>query len=361
MGKYDKDRFLKELAVRYCLAKRVIPFLEVNVTSISDISDSIDLLTDIDVLGVENIGDGGLRKTLFDCKTSNKMSSINRAFWAAGVKAYANCDEAYVILKSRAVRNHRISALSLGVDLHDEASFKDLGKTQDPAFPLDSCYQASLDRWNAVYETYERNNWSANLYDLARNATPLTSTPGSVFRRIIAEFRNIRGRIDPAKDGHITIHFDVLSSLFVLWADLARDIRRFYDPTMSKEDFEKTLRYYLWGGKESYRIRQQLHERARENSNGASVEFPAWEALQSFAGLILSAPQVMLECADLCREVSIRTAVGNLIDFDAALANRVKSNSRLRQFTAALSDYVVAAGSLPKDLAKRSQEILFAL
>jgi hypothetical protein len=127
MGKYDKDRFLKELAVRYCLARRLVPFLEVVVHSTSDLSDSVEVLTDLDVLGVEAVGDGGLRRTIFDCKTTTKMSSVNRAFWAAGVKDYTGADEAYVILQSKAVHNHRISVLTLNVDLHDEQSFRDPG------------------------------------------------------------------------------------------------------------------------------------------------------------------------------------------------------------------------------------------
>src|SRR5215471_19182953 len=106
MGKYDKDRFLKELAIRYCLAKAAVPFVEVVVPSAADLSDSIEVLTDLDVAGIETIGDGSLHRTIFDCKTANKMSSINRAFWAAGVKEYTHCNEAYIILKSKAVHNH---------------------------------------------------------------------------------------------------------------------------------------------------------------------------------------------------------------------------------------------------------------
>jgi hypothetical protein len=136
MGKYDKDHFQKELAVRFCLARGTVPFVEVVVQSTSDLSDSVEVLTDLDVVGIEAIGDGSLRRTIFDCKTAgNKMSSINRAFWAAGVKEYTRCNEAYVMLQRRAVHNHRISALAMNVDLHDEQSFKDLGKTLDEAFP----------------------------------------------------------------------------------------------------------------------------------------------------------------------------------------------------------------------------------
>lgn len=360
MGKYDKDRFQKELAVRFCLARGTVPFVEVVVRSSADLSDSVEVLTDLDVVGIEATGDGGLRRTIFDCKSSNKMSSINRAFWAAGVKEYTQCNEAYVILKSKAVHNHRISALAMNVDLHDEQSFKDLGKTLDESFPADDCYQAALARWNAVYDIYKMNAWSEHLFDLSRNIVPLTQTPWSTFRKILAELRAVRGFIDPAKDEHLAIFFDVLSSTFVLWAAMGRDIRRFYEPSMDKSSFQTVLRYYVWGGKESYSIRQQMRDRAA-TENGTAVELPAWEALVAFAGLIVSAPQSILECAHVCREASIRAATGQNPDFEKQLLHLLKSNTRIRQFSAALADYLVIAGALPKDLSKRAQGVLFGI
>ena len=322
MGKYDKDRFQKELAVRYCLARGIVPFVEVVVRSTTDLSDTVEVLTDLDVLGIEAVGDGGFRRTIFDCKTSNKMSSINRAFWAAGVKEYTRCNEAYVILKGKAVHNHRIAALAINVDLHDEQSFSDLGRTADPAFPANDCYQAEIDRWNALYECYAKNSWAESLFDLARNVVPLTQAPWSTFRRILAELRAARGNVDPGKLAHLAIFFDVLASAFVLWAALGRDIRRFYEPSMDKAAFETVLRYYLWGGKESYGIRQQMRDRSAPD-NGHSLELPAWEALLAFAGLIVSAPQSVLECAHVCRELSIRVAAGVNADFDKRIREAV--------------------------------------
>jgi len=360
MGRYDRDRFQKELAVRFCLARGTVPFVEVVVRGNADLSDSVEVLTDLDVVGIEATGDGGLRRTIFDCKTGNKMSSINRAFWAAGVKEYTQCNEAYVILKVKAVHNHRISALAMNVDLHDEQSFKELGKTLDEAFPADDCYQAALSRWNMVYDGYTKNDWSAPLFNLVRDVVPLTRTPWSAFRKILAEIRAVRGHVDPRNDEHLAIFFDVLSSTFVLWAAMGRDIRRFYEPSMDKGAFQAVLRYYVWGGKESYNIRQQMRDRAA-TENGATVELPAWDALVAFAGLIVSAPQSVLECAHVCREVSIRTADVSNPTFDKHLSHRLKSNSRIRQFSTALGDYLVIAGGLPKDLARRAQDVLFGL
>ena len=287
------------------------------------------------------------------------MSSVNRAFWAAGLKGYAGCDDAFVILKTKAVHNHRISALSINVDLHTEDSFADLGRTIDPAFPSDSCYQASVDRWNSVYDCYAANGWSESLFILARNSVPLTSSPWSIFRRIIAALREARGHFDPEKVQHVAIFLDILASAFVLWAVLGRDIRRFYEPTMDKAAFEKILRYYLWGGKELYQIRQQMRERTGAGNDGA-VELPAWDALVSFTGLIVAAPQGLLECAHICREMSIRAATGPNEAHDRTIADRLKSSSRLRQFSAALGDYLVSGGNLPKDMGRKVKGILFA-
>jgi hypothetical protein len=130
-----------------------------------------------------------------------------------------------------------------------------------------------------------------------------------VFRRILAELRAVRGHVDPVKDAHLAIFFDVLASSFVLWAAMGRNIRRFYEPSMTKAAFETVLRYYLWGGKESYNIRQQLRERVTAE-NGGAMELPAWESLVAFAGLIVSAPQSILHCAYMCRAVDQSSSRG---------------------------------------------------
>ena len=352
MGRYDKDRYQKELAVRYCLARGIIPFLEVIVKNVADLSDSVERLTDIDVLGLEAIGDGSIRRTIFDCKTI-KTSPINRAFWAAGVKEYTRCSEAFVLLKGKAVHNHRISALQMGVDLHDEASFVNLGQTLDAAFPADDCYHATISRWNAVFDCYANNKWSEGLFDLARNIVPLSSAPWSTFRKILVELRALKGEFDPGKKEHLAVFLDVLASCFVLWAAMGRDIRRLYEPSMSKKNFETVLKYYIWGGKETYHIRQQMRDRVADNGN--PIELPAWDLLVAFAGLIISAPQSILECAFVCRELSIRAVVGKNDDFDKRIAECHKASARIRQYSASLSEYLVVGGKATEGLWKSSR------
>jgi hypothetical protein len=361
MGRYDKDRFLKELAIRYCLATQTLPFLEVTVPNISNLSatDGIDILTDIDVLGLRDAQDGHLHRTIFDCKTTNKMSPINRAFWAGGLMKYANCDDAHVILKSRAVHNHRISALSINVDLHDESSFTELGRTFDIGFADDLYYQSSIDRWNSVHERYVNNAWSELIFLVARNVTPLTNAPWSSFRKLIAELRSARGHFDPRKDDHLAIFLDVLSSAFVLWSTMGRDIRRFYDPSLKREDFEMILRYYIWGGKETYLVRQQLREKlAKEETDANTLDLPEWKRLVGFVGIIIGAPQDIFRCAHVCRELSIRYGAGPIEKFDHQLIKAIKTNSRIRQFALALAEYLILASGIPKDFGNSLEAFL---
>ncbi|WP_153065292.1 hypothetical protein [Xanthomonas campestris] len=361
MGALDKDRFQKEMAIRYCLARGMVPFPEVLVSSFSDVSESPEVLTDIDVLGLEFVSDGELRRSLFDCKTGSKLSGINRAFWASGVMSYSGCDHGFVLLKNKVVSNHRLSSLSIGVDLHTEQSFVSLGRTLDIAFPSDSSYQSSIDRWNRVDIVYSSNPWSKELRGLVRHSVPLTRSPPAVFRRVIAELRTARGSFDPEKQGHICIFLDAVASLMVLWASLARDARRFYIPGMEKAEFEKILRLYLWGGREAYRMRQQLmRDRSPPDTVASSVvDFPAWDKLVSYFGLVIDAPQETFKCAHFCREVAFRATADPIESLDTSLSQFISSSPRAKQFSCGMIDYIVLACGLPRDLGRvASAELL---
>lgn len=356
MGKYDKDRFQKELAIRFFLSRRMVPFLEVVVPSSVDLSDSQEVLTDLDVAGVELVGDGGLRWSFFDCKSGLKMSAINRAFWAAGVTDYVGYHQAYVLLKKRPVSNHRLSALKLNVDLHYEDSFRVLGKVSAENFADDLMYQSSIDRWEIVFDAYSKYSWSKITFNLVRDAVPLSKAPWTTFRSIVAELRATRGQYDPEKPEHLAIFLDMMASCLVLWSSIIRDMRRFYEPAMAKTEFEQILRYYLWGGKENYEIRQKLKALSQDQSGPA--ELPAWKKLVTYAGVTVSSPSSALDCAHVCRELSIRVVGEVNIEFDKQLGARVAENNRVYQFISGMAVYLIEAGALPADMSVKIDKLL---
>lgn len=354
MGKFDKDRHLKELAIRFCIAYEFIPFLEVILKSKSDLSDTIEPLTDIDVLGFSVSNDGQIVRQVFDCKSSGRMSAINRAFWAGGVVKYAGCNGAYVILGQKPVHSHRISALDMGIDIHDDSSFRDLGKSKVIDFDSDKFFQSSLDRWEKVSELLDKLSWGSEIRDLCYNSAPLTKEPYKVFRKLIAEYKAASKFFDPLKNDHLIWFVDALTFVFVLWTMIARDLRRVYDPGITKADFEKRLRYYIWGGRESYEIRQALDHKLQKLRQGSSAnfdvkEFPAWDDLVKLAGVVVPAHTDLFDCVFLCREISIRLCVGSDPKKDLALKALLSNNSRFVQFTDLFTRYIVSACGLPSD------------
>ncbi|OWY10820.1 hypothetical protein B6V74_01980 [Thioclava sp. F42-5] len=151
--------------------------------------------------------------------------------------------------------------------------------------------------------------------------------------------------------------FDMISYMFILWAEMGRDFRRIYSPAMKRENFEDALRLYVWGGHESFTIRQAILEnsiRAGMNGDTASdlQEFPAWKRFVSFVGLVIASPDDIFKCAYMCRELSIRQISKNDPDFDALIKKQFKDNSRLAQFITAATSYIIEACRLPKDLEK---------
>jgi hypothetical protein len=349
MGRLDKDRYQKELAIRYCLLSGLFPYLEVTISSETEVSDTIEQLTDIDVLGISALGDGRLHRTIFDCKSSARMSAINRAFWTSGLSSYVGAEAAFVILGGRAPRNHRLAALKIDVDLHDEDSFIALGRSLDPLFPHVEAYQASIDRWQTLEDAYVANTWAQGLRDQIAFNAPLAQDPKATFRKTVSSLRATRGYFDPRKPSHLAIMFDVLASTFVSLIVITRDLRRIFDPKMDKQEFEGALRYYIWGGRESYLLRKQLSSKSnvREDDN---IDLPAWNELVRVLGVILDSPKSMYDCAFLCKEVALRCVSGRDLTIDAILDDRFKDEGRAVQYAAALGSYMTKAGNLPTDM-----------
>lgn len=356
MNKGDKDSHQKQSAIRYCLALGRLPCPEVVIYSPSDLTSTPEPLTDLDVLGVEALDDGGLRRTLFDCKSGNRMSAINRALWVRGLMDFIHIDHGVVILRSPPLENHRLAALDLSVDIHSEDTFTGLGNLISTEFSKDLFYQSDVERWRSQIAAYRQCSWSAPLHDCVRHLAPVTKEPYKIFRRLIAELRAVRGEFDPSKDKHRTIYYDSLCGMLLLWSAMSRDIRRLYREDLPYARFEELLRYYIWGGQETYHIRQEMAKKVDKES--PSVEMPEWPKLQKFVSNVVTDPGSALSCASFSRELSIRESSGVLSDKDDNLRNILKSNHRVAQFLLSASDYLTSAGKLPREFYDHSAGIL---
>src|SRR5262245_33728840 len=118
-----KDKSQKKLATKLCAAQGIIPFVEVLVRSPTGLEDTPTDITDIDVLGIDLGKSGSVLRTIFDCKTASKMSAINRALWASGLKSFISADRAVIIQRKEAPYSHMLAANDLHVVIHSEDTF----------------------------------------------------------------------------------------------------------------------------------------------------------------------------------------------------------------------------------------------
>lgn len=112
-----KDRAQKASALRLCVSKRWLPYLEVEVQPEQSLEKSRSLLTDIDVLAIASSPIGQSTRLVFDCKSGGRESAIGRAFWLRGVMTRANVAHGFIVMNDKVTitRDHRTSAADLSV------------------------------------------------------------------------------------------------------------------------------------------------------------------------------------------------------------------------------------------------------
>ena len=70
--------------------------------------------------------------------------------------------------------------------------------------------------------------------------------------------RHISGEMDPSKDLHRSVFKLALAQFSIFVNEMIRDFHNIFDPQADKNQFERTLRYYI-SGKENYDLRQRLN------------------------------------------------------------------------------------------------------
>ncbi|MBC3882679.1 hypothetical protein H8K35_14905 [Undibacterium sp. LX40W] len=358
MAATDKDLLQKRKAIRYCVALGIVPFYEVNVTNVKDLTDKPELLTDIDVLGID-IKNGRLVKSIFDCKTT-KTSPINRAFWAAGLREYIDAQHAFVILKRSAPESHKISARTLLVHLYDETLFDAHATALSALYLEEDDYLFDMDRWHALYECFRANQTFEKLGDFLRHSVPLELDAARAVRGILNTLRAAKGELDPAKNSHVAIYCYALFNFCLAMSVIVRDVFDVFDPKQSREQFQTFLRDYIWGGRESYQLRKKLQLVMAAQNAHVSPEFElhAWPDFVELTRTLLDSPESVFYCATPLLSCALRTVHGSTERFETRLKEQFSKNNRQRQFSFRLSSYLITAAGLPREFDDRMKTVI---
>lgn len=352
MAKTDKDIRQKELAIRFCVQHGMLPFLEVDVENRKELSETSTVITDVDVMGVVLNASGGVSRTIFDCKTLGKTSPINRAFWAAGLMRYIEADDAFVILRKRASNAHRLSAKHMGVHLFDEGQFTSYAEAFALDFDTDYCYSTDIQNWLNHRNLYESAGNFSKFGQYLNAGVPLESHPERGLKRLVAALQKGAGEFDPGKPRHVAIFMHALMAFAFFMAKITHDLKAVIDFDSSKEEYEKILRFYIWGGRESYMQRKHMADLFSKAVNGESSlapELKEWGAFIELTRKLLDAPAEGFRCAQVAREFSLRTLAEPVAAKDKWLANFIAESSRTRQFLSTQSKYLVKSVGLPSD------------
>ena len=352
MGNLDKDIHQKESAIRFCVLTGSLPFLEVNVENRRELSDTTTVMTDIDVLGVSIDASGTVRRVIFDCKTLGKTSPINRAFWAAGLMKYVSCDEAFVILKKKASEAHRLSAKDINVHLYSEQQFENYSESYSLDFNSDYCYSTNIDNWITHASIYGKNSGFEKFGQFLNSEIPLESDSARGIKRLLAALQKGKGEFNPVKDTHAAIFYHVVMTFSYLMAKAVHDLKAIVDFDANKEEFEKLLKYYIWGGREAFSIKQKMSQLfSSTNTSMASIEpeLREWELFVELVRKLLDSPVDVFKCCFPMREISIRKLAVNDEAKDLFLAKSISNNKRIRQFASSQAKYLIKATQLPAE------------
>jgi hypothetical protein len=349
-----KDLQQKMKAVRYCVALGIVPYMEVVVRFKSDISDTPSNITDVDVLGIKPCNDSRSHRIIFDCKTLNKMSPINRALWAHGLMALTDSDEAFVILLKSAPEVHRLAGNSLRVRLFTEGAFDKFAQSSAKDYSVINSYLEKQEAWDKLSEIPSKFPSVEPLLSFLNSSAALETDGKQGLRSLMSKCKKIEGELDPLKPEHRALFKLILSQLCFYMSEMVRDFHNIFSPEMDKEAFENILRYYIWGGKENYELRQRLNAaiqavKGTTDNFSNQFEFPAWGQFVELFRSFLNAPLLLGSVCLPLKDAAFREICTSSPDLDRRLAQRLDANDRIRQFILASSSYLIAATRLPKD------------
>jgi hypothetical protein len=365
-----KDRGQKKLATRFCAVLGIVPFAEVLVRSSASLEDVPSDITDLDVLGVDIGRFGVSQKIIFDCKTANRQSGINRALWASGLKQYVNADAAFVIQMKDVPNSHRTAAAGFGVNIHSEDSFRRFASSLSQDFARDVTYLDDMDRWDDLVTIRKQNNALADLVFFITTQSALESSGPRGVRNGLSAIMKASGELDPAKPQHRMIFGTYLSSFLLHIVYSTSDLRNMFEFGMDHAQFEKLLRYFIWEGRENYELRRKLRRALVERGSpsgehsDASFDLPEWPRLVELFRLFLEAPEALASLPLVAKELAFRVTSSPISprpDADSRIVSLFTENNRARQFMFAAASYICAAAGLPRDFSRRLEGEVNAL
>lgn len=301
-----KDRSQKSDALRYIVARRWFPQLEVNVLPRTATSKADYLITDIDVLGSIPDEFDGYRTLLIDCKTG-KEKPISRALWLRGLMDRLEGARGICIFKRNSVeRDHRLVAADCNVLLFTETEFQTFVKATNGILNSENSHLAEIENWEHYFEIENRYQKLQTCIHFSRSEFWMCKTEAAACRKTIATLIEVKPELDPTRPEHIAIVGDYVALFLHALARIVLKIFSSYLQPENRDDLADALLFILYGGRESYEFANKLRKMipSRDHEKMENLTPPEWDRFVQLTRQTLDAPTQALVAPLIAREIA---------------------------------------------------------
>lgn len=344
-----KDRGQKALALKFCVSKRWLPQLEIEIEPNTRISTSKNMLTDIDVMGVTQASLSGSDRVIFDCKSGLRESPIGRTFWLSGVMSKTRSSHGFIIMndKLNIMHDHRISAYDMKITLVQERDFENLAQCLGGTTSENNSFVGSIDVWETFFSISKKFQILDDYLRFSRSGYWMINNIGERCRKTIAKLRSIKTELDPSKPEHIAIFGDCLCLFLLTVSELTRRLYLILIKPTSKEEFTNTLLAILYDGQDNLQSAYKIKRLTSENplDQEAISIFPEIKDFEQLIRETLECPSDIHTTALLSREISF--AALNNFAISPLEIDLVRNYPFATKFILLASEYLTKAARLP--------------
>lgn len=260
-----QDRALKAASLRYVVAKRWLPQLELDVSTYITLSRTPTTITDVDVYAAVPDEFVGFRGVAIDCKTRKGESPISRAMWQRGLIERLGAERGICVLRvPRIEPDHRYTAAQFGVTLLADHEFDAFATAtaSDYRAPLGAI--ADIGCWDQYFAIAKKFTALESTIRFSRSGYWMSDDEAEACTRTIFLLSKIRPELDPDRPEHLAVVADILSLFLHSLARIVVKVFAAYLQPNERRDLSTALLHYLYGGRGAYdhlnRIRRMLAE-----------------------------------------------------------------------------------------------------
>ena len=346
-----KDRDQKAKALRYCVAKRWFPQIEVDVRPVRHISDQVALVTDLDVLAFIPDEFKGFRSIVFDCKTGNKESAVNRSIWLRGILNLMQAEVGVCIMKKSAIdADHKLVATELDIVLLAEDEFEIYAKATSSRLDDQLGATGNINVWESLFRIQSNYPKLESTLRYLRSEFWMQKNAAVSCRHVVAKLQAVHGELNPEKEEHQYIVCDLAALFAHSLAKICSYLFKAYLHPKRQVDLDEAAKILIYGGRDAYEHRNRLFKLLKQYKGSMDeteeLSLPEWQRFIKLIRQLLDAPLDVARAPLILREIGFNRLQNGDRSFACTLCQEAPQAA---SFAVLIIGYFFRAGELPSE------------